>query len=140
MTTLAPPAPPAPARHAAAPAPSFLRHTGALAWRGIVKTIHSTEALLGLSLQPIMFLVIFTYVFGGAISGSTPRVPAICAAGPARAERCLFATLRARFWMLNPGIQCRGVRPLPQPADRALGPAGRRDQGDMIRLCEYRSR
>ena len=44
--TIVAPAPPAPARHAAAPAPSFLRHTAALAWRGIVKTIHSTEALL----------------------------------------------------------------------------------------------
>ena len=53
MTTLAPPAPPAPARHAAAPAPSFLRHTGALAWRGIVKTIHSTEALLDVSAVPV---------------------------------------------------------------------------------------
>jgi len=70
MTTLAPPAPPAPARHAAAPAPSFLRHTGALAWRGIVKTVHSTEALLDVTLQPVIFLLLFVYVFGGAISGS----------------------------------------------------------------------
>jgi oleandomycin transport system permease protein len=68
--TIVAPAPPAPARHAAAPAPSFLRHTGALAWRGIVKTIHSTEALLDVTLQPVIFLLLFVYVFGGAISGS----------------------------------------------------------------------
>ena len=69
MTTLAP-APPAPTRHAAAPRPSFLRHAGTLAWRGITKTIHSTEALLDVTLQPVIFLLLFVYVFGGAISGS----------------------------------------------------------------------
>src|SRR6478609_10281447 len=70
MTTLAP-APPAPARHAAAARPSFLRHAGTLAWRGITKTIHSTEALLDVTLQPVIFLLLFVYVFGGAISGDT---------------------------------------------------------------------
>ena len=69
MTTLAP-APPAPTRHAATPRPSFLRHAGTLAWRGITKTIHSTEALLDVTLQPVIFLLLFVYVFGGAISGS----------------------------------------------------------------------
>jgi oleandomycin transport system permease protein len=69
MTTLAP-APPAPARHAAASHPSFLRHSGTLAWRGITKTVHSTEALLDVTLQPVIFLLLFVYVFGGAISGS----------------------------------------------------------------------
>jgi oleandomycin transport system permease protein len=68
--TITAPAPPAPTRHAATPTPSFLRHTGALAWRGIVKTIHSTEALLDVTLQPVIFLLLFVYVFGGAISGS----------------------------------------------------------------------
>src|SRR6476660_6253673 len=70
MTTLAP-APPAPTRHAAAPRPSFLRHAGTLAWRGITKTIHSTEALLDVTLQPVIFLLLFVYVFGGAIAGDT---------------------------------------------------------------------
>jgi len=68
--TITAPAPPTSARHAATPTPSFLRHTGALAWRGIVKTIHSTEALLDVTLQPVIFLLLFVYVFGGAISGS----------------------------------------------------------------------
>src|SRR6476660_5288539 len=70
MTTLAP-APPAPTRHAATPRPSFLRHAGTLAWRGITKTIHSTEALLDVTLQPVIFLLLFVYVFGGAIAGDT---------------------------------------------------------------------
>ena len=74
MTTLAPAAPspvtPAPTgseRHG----PWVVRHAGTLAWRGIIKTIHSPEALLDVTLQPVVFLLLFVYVFGGAISGST---------------------------------------------------------------------
>lgn len=56
----------------AAPAlPANLRHSAALARRGIVKTIHSPEALLDVTLQPVIFLLLFVYVFGGAISGDT---------------------------------------------------------------------
>lgn len=50
--------------------PSTLRHGATLAWRGIVKTIHSPEALLDVTLQPVIFLLLFVYVFGGAISGN----------------------------------------------------------------------
>jgi oleandomycin transport system permease protein len=53
------------------PAPATLRHGATLAWRGIVKTIHSPEALLDVTLQPVVFLLLFVYVFGGAISGDT---------------------------------------------------------------------
>jgi len=53
------------------PVPSTLRHGGTLAWRGIVKTIHSPEALLDVTLQPVIFLLLFVYVFGGAIAGDT---------------------------------------------------------------------
>jgi hypothetical protein len=48
-----------------------LRHSATLAWRGILKTIHSTEALLDVTLQPVIFLLLFVYVFGGAIAGDT---------------------------------------------------------------------
>jgi oleandomycin transport system permease protein len=51
--------------------PSALRHGGTLAWRGLVKTAGSTEALLDVTLQPVIFLLLFVYVFGGAISGDT---------------------------------------------------------------------
>jgi oleandomycin transport system permease protein len=46
-----------------------LRQSGAIAWRGLVKTAHSTEALLDVTLQPVIFLLLFVYVFGGAIAG-----------------------------------------------------------------------
>ncbi|GEL18782.1 ABC transporter permease [Pseudonocardia asaccharolytica] len=51
--------------------PSALRHGATLAWRGIVKTIHSPEALVDVTLQPVIFLLLFVYVFGGAIAGDT---------------------------------------------------------------------
>jgi oleandomycin transport system permease protein len=68
--------PPLPAKPRGAPPggaklPSTLRHGATLAWRGIVKTINSPEALIDVTLQPVIFLLLFVYVFGGAISGDT---------------------------------------------------------------------
>jgi len=48
-----------------------LRNSFTLTWRSVLKIRTNMEDLFGLSLQPIMYLVLFTYVFGGAISGST---------------------------------------------------------------------
>jgi ABC transporter DrrB family efflux protein len=49
-----------------------LQNTFTLTWRSVVKIRTNMEDVLGLSLNPIMFLVLFTYVFGGAIThGST---------------------------------------------------------------------
>ena len=70
-TTTRPVAPVPPARSVRPGVPSVLRHSATLAWRGVVKTIHSTEALLDVTLQPVIFLLLFVYVFGGAIAGDT---------------------------------------------------------------------
>lgn len=53
--------------------PSFpaVRHSIALARRGLLKTIRTPEALLDVTLQPVIFLLLFVYLFGGAIAGST---------------------------------------------------------------------
>jgi ABC-2 type transport system permease protein/oleandomycin transport system permease protein len=49
-----------------------LRNTFTLTWRSVLKIRTNMEEVIGLSLQPIMFLLLFTYVFGGAIAhGST---------------------------------------------------------------------
>ncbi|WP_433505931.1 ABC transporter permease [Pseudonocardia halophobica] len=66
-TTVAGPPPRTGARHG----PSTLRHGATLAWRGLVKTVHSPEALIDVTLQPVIFLLLFVYVFGGAIAGDT---------------------------------------------------------------------
>jgi oleandomycin transport system permease protein len=61
-----------------APAPSryvtpakALQHGLSLAWRSIIKIRKNPEQLADVTLMPIIFLVMFVYIFGGAISGNT---------------------------------------------------------------------
>ena len=49
---------------------ALVRHSLALAWRSIVKIRRTPEQLMDVTLQPIIFVVLFVYLFGGAISGS----------------------------------------------------------------------
>src|SRR6516165_10294821 len=69
MTAFAAPAFPAPASRLGLR--DGLRNTLTLTWRSVLKIRTNLEDLLGLSLQPIMYLLLFTYVFGGAIAGGT---------------------------------------------------------------------
>jgi oleandomycin transport system permease protein len=48
-----------------------LRNAFTLTWRSLLKLRTNSEDLFGLSLQPIMYLLLFTYVFGGALGGTT---------------------------------------------------------------------
>jgi len=48
-----------------------VRQSVSLSWRTLVSIKHSPMELVDFSIQPIMFLLLFTYVFGGAIAGST---------------------------------------------------------------------
>nr|WP_231387263.1 ABC transporter permease [Nocardia sp. BMG111209] len=41
-----------------------------MAYRGILKIKHNPEQLFDVTLQPIIFTLMFTYIFGGAISGN----------------------------------------------------------------------
>jgi ABC transporter DrrB family efflux protein len=45
--------------------------TGVMARRNLLHVLSDPEQLIGLTIQPLMFLLLFVYVFGGAISGST---------------------------------------------------------------------
>ena len=47
------------------------RHSTALAKRNLIGVYRNPEALLDVTLQPIIFILLFTYVFGGAISGGS---------------------------------------------------------------------
>jgi len=40
-------------------------------WRGMLKVRHVPEQLLDVTITPVMFVLMFTYLFGGAIAGST---------------------------------------------------------------------
>ncbi|MGH3912914.1 MAG: ABC transporter permease [Pseudonocardiaceae bacterium] len=48
-----------------------LRQTITLAWRTLVQIRHNPWELADFSFQPIIFVLLFTYVFGGAIAPST---------------------------------------------------------------------
>ncbi len=43
----------------------------AFGWRGMLKVRHVPEQLLDVTITPVMFVLMFTYLFGGAMSGST---------------------------------------------------------------------
>jgi len=55
------------------PRPSAASATLAFAWRGMLKVKHVPEQLLDVTITPVMFVLMFTYLFGGAIAGSTGR-------------------------------------------------------------------
>ncbi|MBO4204917.1 ABC transporter permease [Micromonospora echinofusca] len=91
-----------------------LRHTLTLAWRSLVQIKHNPMELLDLSIQPVMFVLLFTYVFGGAISGSpgeylTFALPGIIV------QNAFFATMTTGFGLntdLTKGVFDR-LRSLP---------------------------
>lgn len=49
-----------------------LRQSMTLAWRTVVQVRHNPWELSDFSIQPIMFVLLFTYVFGGAIAQVLP--------------------------------------------------------------------
>ncbi len=52
----------------------FFRDTGTIIKRSMLHIKADPEQLLGLTLQPIMFVVLFRYVFGGAINTGTSYI------------------------------------------------------------------
>ncbi|HEY7223728.1 MAG TPA: ABC transporter permease [Micromonosporaceae bacterium] len=66
MTTISAPAP------ASAPRSFALaRHSASLAVRSLIKTWRTPEALIDVTIQPAIFLILFVYIFGGAVAAST---------------------------------------------------------------------
>ena len=51
--------------------PSPLSAALTFAWRGILKIKHVPEQLIDVTITPVLFVLMFTYMFGGAIAGST---------------------------------------------------------------------
>jgi len=52
------------------PAPSALSNALVFGWRAVLKFKHVPEQLFDLVMTPIMFTLLFTFVFGGALAGS----------------------------------------------------------------------
>ena len=53
------------------PRASAVAACAAFGWRGMRKIRHVPEQLIDVTLTPVLFLVMFTYLFGGAVAGST---------------------------------------------------------------------
>jgi ABC-2 type transport system permease protein len=53
------------------PRPGAVSNALTFGWRGMLKVKHVPEQLLDVTITPVMFVVMFTYLFGGAIAGST---------------------------------------------------------------------
>jgi len=113
-----------------------LRNTFTLTWRSVLKIRTNMEDLVGLSLQPIMFLLLFTYVFGGALAGGTHAYLQYSLPG-LLVMTVVFATLGTGL-MLNQDIT-GGVfdrfRSLPIARSAPLGGAV---LGDMAMILGFR--
>jgi oleandomycin transport system permease protein len=69
-----------------------LRNTGTLVWRNLVQIKHNPMELLDLSIQPVMFVLLFAYVFGPALAGSVSAYLPILIPGII-VQNAMFATL-----------------------------------------------
>jgi oleandomycin transport system permease protein len=91
-----------------------MRQMFTLAWRSLVSIKHNPFELLDLSIQPVMFVLLFTYVFGGAISGSTGHYLLFALPGIV-VQNAIFATLTTGVGLstdLTKGVYDR-LRSLP---------------------------
>ncbi|GAY71930.1 ABC transporter permease [Lentilactobacillus kosonis] len=58
--------------------PNVLKNTGTMVYRNLLKTIHNPERFMDVIIQPIMLMLLFGYLFGGAIAGGvTAYLPTI---------------------------------------------------------------
>ena len=137
MTTLqtghavTPPTGPARRRIGARPGPGQTAADAGLAQRDPAQALAGEAA--GRQLMPIVFLVLFLYVFGGAVAGSTHAyleqlLPGLVARWPCSPPWAWARAVR--------GHPQGRVRPVPQPADRPVRAAdrrGHRGHGPVLR-------
>ncbi len=97
----APTGTPRPAARTSSPQLRWLRHALALAKRSLIKTARTPEALIDVTLQPVIFLLLFTYIFGGAVAGGSQHaylqflLPGLLGQGIAMAGVALGQNLNA---------------------------------------------
>ena len=53
------------------PRPGIVAQCLTFGWRGMLKIKHVPEQLIDVTITPVLFLLMFTYLFGGAVAGST---------------------------------------------------------------------
>ena len=125
-----------------------IRHTLTLAWRSLVQIRHNPMELTDLSLQPLMFVMLFAYAFGGAIAGS-PKAYLLGQQQPSTRHRHHprtrrgYATRSRRVDLGEPALQAqqrampmgRGSRPLQWRV--GVGCRGRPGGGSRSEVAGY---
>ena len=48
---------------------NVLMNTATMAYRNLLKTVHNPDQFMDVIVQPVMFMLMFGYLFGGAIAG-----------------------------------------------------------------------
>ena len=102
----------------------LVRHSLALTKRSLIKTWRTPEALIDVTLQPALFLVIFVYIFGGAVAGSTHHYLQFLLPGILAQTIATGAIVDRREPQHRP--RQGHLRPVPVAADPAVGAADRR--------------
>ena len=104
-----------------------------LAWRNIMQLKHSPEKLMDVTLMPIVFLVLFLYVFGGVVAGSTHAYLEVLLPGLI-GQMAMFATMSLGTALcedIHKGVFDR-FRSLPIARSAPLVGAV---LGDTVRFC-----
>ena len=71
------------AREARTPLRQVAADAGTLTWRNLLRLTRNPELIVFATIQPIIFVLMFVYVFGGAIkTGSIPYVDFLMAGRP----------------------------------------------------------
>jgi ABC-type polysaccharide/polyol phosphate export permease len=108
-----------------------LRQTGTLVWRSLVQIKHNPMELLDLSIQPIMFVLLFAYIFGPPMKGSVHAYLPILIPGII-VQNALFATMTTGFGLnvdVTKGVYDR-FRSLPIAR---IAPLAGRIVADMVK-------
>ncbi|WP_197320816.1 ABC transporter permease [Saccharomonospora sp. NB11] len=98
-----------------------LRHVAALVWRGALRIRKAPDQLLDVTLQPLLFLLLFSFLFGGAVAGSTDDYLQQLVPGLA-VQNTIMASFAAGVYLntdINKGIFDR-FRSLPIPRSAPL--------------------
>ncbi len=111
----------------------LIRHSLTLAKRSVVKIRRTPEQLLDVTLQPMIFVLLFVYIFGGAIAGNTHDyleyvLPAIMVQTLAFSSVAIGVNLNTD---ISKGVFDR-FRSLPIPRPAPLVGAV---LGDIVRYC-----
>src|SRR3979409_283009 len=98
-----------------------VRNTMTLAWRSLVQIKHNPMELIDLSIQPIMFVLLFAYVFGPAMAGSVSAYLPILIPGII-VQNALFATMTTGVGLnvdvTKGGFDRFGTLPISQSSPR----------------------